>query len=191
MTKILEVNTQTSLINGFRAKVNAYGWYNSIENHLQFSKRFILPDGHEVSPTSWKDAKLMAKSKDQGGLGFNQSSYFKLPNGQMVPTKYYLIGWMTHLWLVFLDKNPKVVEYAKQFDKFTDPYRGHSLVGVDTCVSLYAKEGRESLEARCWDFYGYIQNPSTQEFYERLKDSDLLFGMNRYVAEQVKAIGAK
>jgi hypothetical protein len=168
MTKILEVNTSKSPINGFSAKVKAFGWYTSIENHLQMSKVFILPDGNEVSPASWKESKLMAKPEDAGGLGFRQADHFKLPDGRMIPSIYYYFGWYTHLWLTFFDRNPNIVKYAKQFDGFVDPYRGHSVIGVDSCIKIYTKQGREYLEARSWDFYGYLRNPETQTAYEML-----------------------
>lgn len=49
------------------------------------------------------------------------------------------------LWVNYLDNNPELVEYAKQFDEFNDIFKGKSLNCQADVVRQYIKEGRQSL----------------------------------------------
>ncbi|WP_429909438.1 DarT1-associated NADAR antitoxin family protein [Geobacillus thermodenitrificans] len=115
----------------FYAKVNVWGKYDSIENHYQLCKRF----GNEV-PKTWRDAKG------------RQPTYIEL-KGKVFDTKY-LTYWYKLLWLKYLDENPHLVEYAKQFDDFSDMFKGKNTINCQAdVIRQYVKEGRESIINEC------------------------------------------
>ena len=110
----------------FYAKVKAWGKFDSIENHYQLSKRF-----GEFKPTSWRDAK----GKEPTHIELNGRQY----------ELRLLSQWYKMLWVNYLDNNPELVEYAKQFDEFNDIFKGKSLNCQADVVRQYIKVGRQSL----------------------------------------------
>jgi hypothetical protein len=49
------------------------------------------------------------------------------------------------LWAKYLDENKDVVEHLKQFDEFTDMFRGKSVNCQADVIRQYIKEGRQSI----------------------------------------------
>jgi endo-1,4-beta-D-glucanase Y len=45
-----------------------------------------------------------------------------------------LTDWYRLLWVKYLDENPGLVEYARQFDEFTDMFRGKNTVNCQADV---------------------------------------------------------
>lgn len=122
----------------FYAKLPVFGKIDTIENHYQLSKRF----GNEV-PITWRDAKG------------KQPTHFVI-KGKSFDLKY-LSDWYTLMWIKYLDNHPELVEYASQFDEFTDMF------SVPTCncqavvIKRYIKEGRDVLLKECREFINELK----------------------------------
>lgn len=117
-----------------------WGKYDSIENHYQLCKRF----GNEV-PKTWRDAKG------------RQPTHIEL-KGKVFDTKY-LTYWYKLLWLKYLDENPHLVEYAKQFDDFSDMFKGKNTINCQAdVIRQYVKEGRESIINECRELIDLLKS---------------------------------
>lgn len=131
MLKILECSSKgDKRFSSFYAKVDVYGKFDSIENHYQLCKRF----GDEV-PKSWRDAKE------------------KMPthihvNGKDLDVKL-LSQFFDLLWCKYLDANPGLVKLAKEYDDFTDMFRGKSINCQADSIRKYVKEGRAEAIKGC------------------------------------------
>jgi hypothetical protein len=56
------------------------------------------------------------------------------------------------MWLMYLDENPYLVEYASEFDDFNDIFKGKSGVCQADVIRQYIKRGRETIVADVRDF---------------------------------------
>lgn len=113
--------------------MKTWGKYDSIENHYQLCKRF----GEEV-PKTWRDAKG------------KQPTHIHL-NGRDYDLKY-LTQWYKLLWLRYLDLNPKLVEFASEFDEFNDIFKGKNSLNCQAdVIRQYIKKGRESVKNDCME----------------------------------------
>lgn len=104
----------------FYAKVSFNGEYDTIENHYQKVKR-------------GKDGIKVGKGQ--------RVSYFIINTQRFEPedlTPYYRL-----LWYLYLKQNPELVEYAKQFDSFTDKFRGHCINCQADCVKAFVNKDKE------------------------------------------------
>lgn len=124
--KILECSSKgDKRFSAFFAYVEIFGKNNSIENHYQLCKRF----GDKV-PKGWRDAKG------------KKATHFVL-KGFEYDVKY-LSGWYDLLWLKYLDKNPELVEFAKQYDDFNDIFKGKNTINCQAdSIRKYIKQGRD------------------------------------------------
>lgn len=120
------------------AQVQVYGKNSTIEWHIQTSKRFK----NSPPPTTIKMAKGRAPD------------YFMI-DGIALDNKL-LPQWQMLLWVKYLDNNPELVEYAKQFDEFTDSFRNKKFSQADI-IKQYVKKGRNSVLSHCNDLL-YILN---------------------------------
>lgn len=118
----------------FNAKVSVNDNWDSIENHYQLSKRF----GNSPPPNHWRECK----GKKPTHFVINNIEY---------DIKYFSCFYKL-LWVKYLDDNPDLVEYAKQYDEFTDMFRGKSLNCQADVISQYVKEGRQSILDECEEF---------------------------------------
>lgn len=101
--KILECSSKgDKRFSALYAKVNIDGKVDTIENHYQLAKRF----GNAKAPTHWKQCK----GRKPTHIEFRGR---RLPLGKM--TDYY--NW---LWAMYLEQNPSLVEFLKEFDGFND-----------------------------------------------------------------------
>lgn len=116
------------------AKIRLFGVENSIENHYQLAKRFN--DSEE--PKNFDDAK----GKKADYFHVHGSDY----DIELFPKFYHM------MWLIYLDKRPELVEFLKQFDEFTDMFKGKSSVCQADSIRIYIKQGRDALRAECQDF---------------------------------------
>lgn len=111
------------------AKVNVFGKTDTIENHYQSCKKFNTYIGN--SKGKYPDYIILGKLK-------------------LSPE--YLSQYYDILWIIYLDEHPKLVEYAKQFDDFSDMFKSKNSIccQADT-IRKYVKGGRKSLIKECKD----------------------------------------
>lgn len=123
MKNILECSSAgDKRFSAYYAKVNIFGFNSSIENHYQNCKIFY---DYEANP----------KGK--------YPDFIKINGVDLSPE--YLTSYYKLLWCIYLDKNPKLVEYAKQFDDYNDKFKGKSVNCQADVIRQYIKEGRESI----------------------------------------------
>lgn len=113
----------------FGAVVEVLGKRDLIERHYQLAKRF----GNFV-PSTIKEAKG------------KKPTHFEL-GGKSFDVKY-LSAYYSLMWVKYLDAHPELVAYARQFDEFTDMFRGKSVNCQADCVRDYVKHGRQSIMGR-------------------------------------------
>lgn len=117
----------------FYARITVGGKNDSIENHYQLSKRF-----GEMAPQTWRDAKG------------KKPTHFVV-NGKRFEMTHFSC-WYKLLWVKYLDQHPELVEYAKQFDTFTDMFRGKALNCQADVIRDYIKKGRHHIINECRSF---------------------------------------
>jgi len=127
MVRILECSSQGDFrFSAFHAEVTIFGRTTNIERHYQSAKRTYV-----------KRKKMKGVEPDYIELGgYKFASRF---NSQ----------WYSLLWLIYLDRNPYLVEFASEYDKFTDAFRGNSLNCQADVVEKYVKQGRNVLYEDC------------------------------------------
>lgn len=104
------------------ARVKCFGKIDTIENHYQSVKRD-------------KDNNPVAKGK--------RVDHIIIYGHKLSPR--YLTPFYKLLWTKYLDENKDVVEHLKQFDEFTDMFRGKSINCQADVIRQYVKEGRQSI----------------------------------------------
>ena len=104
------------------ARVKCFGIIDTIESHYQSVKRD-------------KDGKSVAKGK--------RVDHIVICGHKLSPR--YLTPFYKLLWTKYLDENKDVVEHLKQFDEFTDMFRGKSINCQADVIRQYIKEGRQSI----------------------------------------------
>jgi O-acetyl-ADP-ribose deacetylase (regulator of RNase III) len=142
MTKVLECSSKgDKRYSAFYAKVKVFDVFDSIEVHYQNCKEFLDLSGDFVFASNWKEAKEWQK---QGKMPVRINI-----NGLRLPIDY-LTPYYKLLWVKYLDANKGLVEYAKQFDEFTDMFRGKNTMNCQAdVVAQYVKQGRESIMNEC------------------------------------------
>lgn len=106
----------------FYAKVTVNGKLNSIENHYQ-------------------NCKL---TNDLVSCMKGQKVDLIYINGKKLNPKF-LTPFYKLLWVKYLDQNPDLVAYAKQFDTFSDMFRGKSINCQADVIKEYVKLGRKHI----------------------------------------------
>jgi hypothetical protein len=104
------------------AKVSAFGLMDTIENHYQKSKRNA--NGATVKKGQPVDHMVLNCHKFSASM---------------------LTSWYRLLWVKYLDGNPELVEYARQFDEFSDMFRGKSTINCQADVIRDYIADREQL----------------------------------------------
>ena len=104
------------------AKVELFGVTDTIENHYQKSKRDAA--GQPVK-----------KGQPVDHMVLNHRKY---------PAEM-LTDWYVLLWVKYLDQNPELVEYAQQFEEFTDMFRAKSTINCQADVIRDYVMNREQL----------------------------------------------
>lgn len=129
--KILECSSKgDKRFSAFYANVSVFGKCTSIENHYQNCKQF-----NDKTITN-------AKGKKPDYIIINN---IKLDSKYLTP--FYKL-----LWVKYLDLNPHLVEYAKQFDDYNDIFKGKSINCQADVIRQYIKNGRDSIMNECEDF---------------------------------------
>lgn len=107
----------------FYAKVDLFGKYDTIENHYQSSKIFIV------------DGQMQGLDKPKG----------KRPACMVIRNSFidvkYLTPFYRLLWFIYLDNNPDLVTYLSRFDNFTDKFAGKKVVNSQAdAIRMYMQE---------------------------------------------------
>jgi len=106
------------------ANVEMFGIKDTIENHYQKSKRNAA-----------------------GGLvKKGQPVDHMVLDGHKFPASM-LTSWYRLLWIQYLDNNPELVTFARQFDKFTDMFRGkHTINCQADVIAGYIADNQELMQ---------------------------------------------
>lgn len=142
MTKSLECSSKgDKRFSALFAKVKVFDVFDSIESHYQRCKEYLDITGEFISASDWKEAKAWQKEgKMPVRINING---IRLPIDYLTP--YYKL-----LWVKYLDANKGLVEYAKQFEEFTDMFKGANTLNCQAdVIRQYVKEGRDSIMKEC------------------------------------------
>lgn len=121
--RILECSSKGDRrFSAFYAKISFYGKIDSIEHIYQSVKRD-------------KNGDLVNKGKKVFYVVINE---IKLEPKYLTP--FYKL-----LWVKYLDNNPSLVSYAKQFDDYNDMFKGKSVNCQADVIRQYIKQGRDSI----------------------------------------------
>lgn len=179
--KVLECSTKgdkrfSALNAKVLVKVNGIELFDSIEVHYQNAKEYLNEFGDFVKAKDWKEAKHW-QHKRQKPVRLNI-------NGVILPLEY-LSQYYKTLWVKYLDANPSLVDYAKQFDDFTDFYRTEQTMNCQAdVIKQYVKEGRNSVLLDCQPFLHALKG-----VYVREVIGDLLEANEMIIGHQVNCLG--
>lgn len=129
--------------------VTAYGINDSIESHYQKGK--IFEGGRR--PRDWREAKSFGKRRPHG-LGLRQTGWqigpyvFDVtPNarGTSFTTDDAGVQGYIRMWHRYLTARPELVEEARQYDAFLDPFEGDFPFGQAKVFELVARQGVAAL----------------------------------------------
>lgn len=119
--KILECSSKgDKRFSAMYAQVKAFGVTDTIENHYQKCKR----TGTSATKGQPVDHIVLIRRKFPATM---------------------LTAWYRMLWIRYLDNNPDLVEYARQFDEFTDMFRGKNTINCQADVIRDYITDREQL----------------------------------------------
>ncbi|WPS85526.1 macro domain-containing protein (plasmid) [Brevibacillus halotolerans] len=180
MSKILECSSKgDKRFSALSAKVNVnikgFNRFDTIDAHYQDAKEFIDESGHFVKARDWREAKAWQK-EGRKPVRVNIRGII-LPIDFL--TYYYKL-----LWMKYLDTNPQLVEYAKQFDDYSDMFRGKSKNCQADVIGQYMKEGKQSILKECQPFLLALRGIFAQEII-----GDLLEAKELVIGHQVNCFG--
>ena len=141
-SKILECHSRgDTRFSPMFCEVQAFGRFDTIENHYQRTKRFRHKEtGKEVQARNWKEAKkLQTDHANYEHKGFYLPNGFYLGNSSSKEDDL-VIQWYILLWVKYLTKHPELIEEAKNYDIFVDIFEGkfpYSQAKVFRDVSKY------------------------------------------------------
>lgn len=176
MTKILECSSRgDKRFSALYAKVKVFDVWDSIEAHYQNSKEF-RDEGGFIKAKSWKEAKEWQKA--------GKKPVRVNIRGTVLPIDF-LSQYYKLLWVKYLDAHPELVEYAKQFDEFTDMFRGKNTLNCQAdIIRQYVKEGRASVIKDCQPIIQALKGVFVQETI-----GDLLEAKEHIIGHQVNCLG--
>lgn len=158
LMKTLECSSRgDKRFSAFHAKVDVFGIVDTIENHYQLCKRF-----GSFIPKTWKDAK-------------GKKPTHIVVDGRELDVRF-LTPYYKYLWMKYLDQNPELVEYAKQFDNFTDMFRGKSINCQADVIKRYVKEGRFYVLEECEEFIRRLLRVQTRVVHCKKEPYDVYIG---------------
>ena len=167
----------------FYAKVDVFGKPASIEEHYQLSKVFLSkpkPMSDRGIIGVKRQFSTVKEVKDFQKKG-NEPKEFRL-NDTFYPVQY-LSSWYKLLWVKYLDKHPELVDFASQFEDFTDMFRGKSINCQADVIRQYVKTGRASVMHDCRDFLCLLK--CSNESFKSDIENDLT-EVENYFWEQYK-----
>ena len=144
----------------FCCYVLAFGRERSIEDHYQSCKVFQSPEGL-IQARDWREAKDWQKAINKGGKGYERVG-FVLPNGLSLGNSNskvddLIIQYYIALWLKYLRSYPELIEYARTFDEFADPFKGKFPFCQADVIRLVAREGVNALRPMCQEVLELIK----------------------------------
>jgi hypothetical protein len=143
--RVLECSTRgDKRFSALVARVRVAGYWATIEEHYQLSKRFK----GSPAPTTWREGK--GKAPD-----------YLVVVGRHIPESLKR-AFYDMLWVKYLDAHPDLVEYAKLFDDYSDCFARPGGVSQADSIRAYVKSGRESITSR-WDVVNLTARLSTPE----------------------------
>lgn len=132
----------------FFCSVEAFTVSRSIENHYQCSKVF----SNQPPVTDWKQAKeLQVRGVTQIGWQIGNLYFDQKPNNtdfSHAPDDWG-IQWYVALWIKYLKLNPDLVEVARKFDDFEDPFKGRFPFCQADVIRQAVRGGIDSLKPMC------------------------------------------
>ena len=145
MKKILECSTKgDKRYSAFYARVKVYGIEDSIERHYQSCKRDSK--GNEVGKGKRVDYMVLHNK--------NTNKKYKL-------SPKYLTAYYKLLWCKYLDNHPELVLYAREYDDYSDMFKGKYTINCQADVIRdYVKKGRDSI----------IKDKEVKEFIKLLRE---------------------
>lgn len=133
----------------FYAKVSVNGSLKSIEEHYQHAK---VINGKQ--PNTWREGKgRRPEAWVVNSLRFGKDE--TLDGRFNVGVQYYIALWLKHL-----RANPKLIEYASQFDEFVDPFKGSFPFCQADVIRQAVKHGVESLKPMCQPLLDKLTPPA-------------------------------
>lgn len=147
----------------FCCPVTAFGVHKSIEDHYQSSK--IFENGEvvegELQPANWREAKRLQKAgKRQVAWRIGHIKIVPVRNasGDSFTLADFGIQFYIGLWHKYLLANPHLVEIAREFDEFEDPFRGKFPFCQADVIRQCVSHGIDSLKPMYAELAGHIRN---------------------------------
>ena len=147
-------------LSAFSADVLVYGKLASIEWHYQTAKMIKQYDKYENLIVNEEGDPILKQVKvPVQGKGKEPE---KIKIGDLVVSKDFSSQWYALLWIKYLDQNPNAVTYLKNFDEFTDAFKGNSLNCQADVIGEYVKD-RETLMKRCEVLFNILKQQNRIE----------------------------
>jgi hypothetical protein len=148
--RVLQVHSRgDKRFSPFCCSVLAYGRVDSIEQHYQTAKIF---EG-DRRPRDWREAKNLAKLPPRG-LGLRQTSWMIGPRrfdcrrnsaGNSFALDDPGVMFYLRMWHRYLAERPDLIEEARLYDAFEDPFEGSFPFGQAKVFELVSRDGVEAL----------------------------------------------
>jgi len=141
--KVLECSSKGDRrFSAMHARVTVFGIDDTIENHYQGCKRF--------------------KSTPRRAKG--QKPDFIMLSGIKLDIRF-LTPWYKLLWIKYLDNNPELVAYAKEFDDYSDMFKGKQTVNCQADVIREYIRDKTALAGSCKELLNILQEKRDYEMY--------------------------
>lgn len=151
------------------AAINWFGKRQTIEKIYQSSKRFAVN----------KDVFIPKTIKDAKG---KKPSHFVV-NGQMFSTKH-LTSFYQMLWAAYFKENPRLLDYIRQFDTFSDKFKGKSVNCQADVIALIAQDGIKKVIDLCEPFKAAFSKEHVV-----IRNGDIFDSHVDIIAQQVNCLG--
>ena len=123
----------------FCCYLSVNGKHDSIENHYQRSKAFDDGSG------DWRFAKARKGQLFKWSICGHKFPLVEQLGGEFtVGVQFYIAMWYKHLRL-----NPQLIEIARDFDEFEDPFKGTFPFCQADIIRLVVRNGIKSLKPLC------------------------------------------
>lgn len=133
------------------ARVSVKGVEASIEEHYQLSKAFKKRGSDDLHyGNSIKSVKAMQRDRENELVGFKI--------GDKNFDKSYLTQWYKMLWLMYLIKNPELLNVISKYDTFSDMFRAYNTKNCQADIIKQVRyEGMMSLKKDCFELVDLLK----------------------------------
>jgi hypothetical protein len=156
--KVLQCHSRGDIrFSPFGWRVIAFSQTRTIEDHYQSAKVF---DGERI-PRDWREAKELKRARVRQVAW--QIGALRLPTRQSADGAFALndfgIQWYCLLWARYIRPHPELIEHARGFDLFHDPFASNFPFSQAKVWELVAKhaDGLERLEAMGAELYALLE----------------------------------